>query len=152
MKRDKLVAIFFVFIFCFATFSHLSSCPNGCPHCWQKFNKSLATIILPVEKADRNTYMISLENLKAEIEKARIGDKLIVELKLGNGKPINIGSFTPQIVTRSTQILEKYNSMGKVSCLLPKDLKMMPATGRLIIRDVSGKFKSSKLVQLKFTP
>jgi hypothetical protein len=96
--------------------------------------------------------VISLKNLKTEIEKARIGDKLIVELKLGNGKPINIGSFTPQIVTRSTQILEKYNSMGKVSCLLPKDLKMMPTSAQLIVRDVTGKFKSSKLVQLKVTP
>jgi len=150
MRRNKLMVI--LFLFCFAVTYFLYPCPRGCPECWQKFKNSPATIILHVEKADDNTYLISLKNLKKELEKARIGDKLIVELKLGNGKPINIGSFTPQIVTRSTQILEKYRSMGKVSYRPPKGLKLIPSSAQLIVRDVTGRFKSTKLVQLELIP
>jgi len=96
--------------------------------------------------------MISLKNLKAEIEKARIGDKLIVELKLGNRNIIKLGTHTPKILTKGTTLLEKYNSMGKISCQQPKGMKLMPTTGILIVRDVTGKFKSSKLIQLEITP
>jgi hypothetical protein len=120
--------------------------------CWQKFKNSTTTIILSVEKADNNTHLISLKNLRTEIEKARIGDKLIVELQLGNGNIIRLGTHTPKILTKGTTLLEKYNSMGKVSFRPPKGFKLMPTLAQLIVRDVSGKFKSSKLVQLKVTP
>jgi len=149
MKRNKLVAIFFVFIFCFAVTYFLYPCPNGCPACWLKFNKSTTSIILPVEKGDNNSYMISLKNLRTELEKARIGDRLIVELKLGNTKVINMGTHTPR-VTRSGQTKqEKYNSMSKIPCLLPEGMRLMPTSAQLIVRDVTGRFKSTKLVQLK---
>jgi hypothetical protein len=96
--------------------------------------------------------MISLKNLRTEIEKARIGDKLIVEFQLGNGNIIRLGTHTPKILTRGTTLLEKYNSMGKVSCLLPQGMKLMPSTGKLIIKDISGKFKSTKTVQFAEVP
>jgi len=84
-----------------------------------------------------------------EIEKARIGDKLIVELQLGNEKAIKVGTFSPQVIRTETKILEKYNSMGKVSYRLPLGMKLMPTSALLIIKDITGKFTSSKLVQFK---
>jgi hypothetical protein len=152
MKRDKLVVILLVFIFGFMTSNHLHPRPRECPMCWQIFKNSTTTIILPVEKADDNTHLISLKNLRTELEKARIGDKLIVELKLGNGNIIRLGNHTPKVLTKGTSLLEKYNSMGKVSFLPPKGLKLIPTSGQLIIRDVSGRFKASKLVQLELNP
>ena len=96
--------------------------------------------------------MISLINLRTEIEKARIGDKLIVELKLGNRNIIKLGTHTPKVLTKGTTLLEKYNSMGKVSCNLPRGIKLMPTSAQLIVRDVTGRFKSTKLVQLEVNP
>ena len=112
----------------------------------------MITIIFPVEKADRNTYIISLKNLRTELEKARIGDRLTIELKLGNAKVIKMGSFSPLVLRSKEKILEKYNSMGNVSCQLPNGMKLMPASAQLIVKDVSGRFITSKIVQLKVAP
>ena len=150
MRRNKLMVV--IFLFCFAVTYSLYPCPKECPTCWLKFKNSLTSIILPLKKTNTGTYMISLKNLRAELEKARIGDKLIVELKLGNRKIIKLGIHTPKILAKGTTVLEKYNSMGKVSCNLPRGIKLIPTSAQLIVRDVTGRFKTSKLVQLEITP
>jgi len=53
MVIKKYTMILFLFVFCLVSSSILYSCPSGCPNCWLKFNKSLATIILPFEKENR---------------------------------------------------------------------------------------------------
>jgi len=60
MKINKFVAISVVLVFCFASSYLLSPRPKGCPNCWQKFKNSTISIILPFEKVDNKTYMISL--------------------------------------------------------------------------------------------
>ena len=152
MKRDKLGVVLLVFIFSFVTSYLLFPCPKDCVACWNKFKSSTTTIILAVEKADDNTHLISLKNLRAELEKARIGDNLIVELKLGEAEIIKMGTFSPKVITSETKILEKYQAMAKVSFKLPDELKGIPTSAQLIVRDVSGKFKSTKSVQIEITP
>ena len=152
MVIKKYATILFLIVFFVASSYLVYPCPKNCPHCWLKFKNSPTNINLTMKKTSTGTYMISLGNLKTEIEKARIGDKLIVELKLGNRKIIKLGSFSPRIISRGTTLLEKYNSMGNVSYQLPKGMKLIPTSAQLIVRDASGKFKSTKLVQLRITP
>ena len=152
MKRDKLVAIFLVLIFGFMTSTLHARPPKDCPSCWQEFKSSGTTIILTVEKTGDTTHLISLKNLRTELEKAKIGDRLIVELKLGKADVIKIGSFSPRVLREGETIKEKYETMAEVSFKLPEELKVMPTSGLLVVKDVRGKFTSSKLVEIEIAP
>ena len=149
MKRNKRAVIFLVSIFGVMTSNHLLPRPRTCPYCWEQFKSSRTTIILAVEKADDTTYLISLKNLRAELEKARIGDRLTVELKLGETGVIKIGTFSPLVLTEGITIKEKYEAMAKVPFKLPQELKVIPTSGQLVVKDFSGKFTSSKLVKIE---
>jgi len=80
MKRNMVIGILFLFVFSAVT-AHLLHPypPKECPSCWQQFKSSKTTIILPVEKTDDNTHLISLKNLKAELEKQMLFDSVDME-------------------------------------------------------------------------
>ena len=142
----------FVFFGIFA-FSVLSSIlyplpPRGCGSCWVKFNKLSEQRIFPIEKISNSKYEIGLSRLRSNLEKARIGDTLSLELILGKDNVVKLGTYTPVILRREKGILEQYRGMGKVSFSLPEGMKKLPATGVLVIKTSKGKIESIKTIQL----
>ena len=148
MKRILTIVFFGIF-----AFSVLSSIlyplpPKDCPYCWVKFNKSLNQRIMPIEKISNSKYEIGLSQLRSDLEKARIGDILSLELILGKDSVVKLGTYTPVILQKESTILEEYRGMGKVLFNLPEGMKQVPVTGVLVIKTSKGQIKSIKTVQL----
>lgn len=111
-----------------------------------KFNKSLEQRIFPIENISISEYEIGLSQLRSNLEKARIGDILSLELILGKDSVVKLGTYTPVILRREKVILEQYRGMGKVSFSLPDGMKQIPSTGVLVIKTSKGKIESIKTI------
>ena len=148
MKRILSSVIIVILFCCFLSRYILPLPPQGCPDCWLKFNKSPDHRILPITNISNSKYEIGLSQLRSNLEKARIGDIISLELILGEDSVVKLGTYTPVIQRRENTILEQYRSMGKVSFSLPDGMKQIPATGVLVIKTSKGKTKSIKTIQL----
>ena len=148
MKRILTSVIFGIFIFSWISFNLHPLPPGGCPSCWLKFNKSQKQRIFPITNISNSKYEIGLSQLRSDLEKARIGDILLLELILGKDSIVKLGTYTPIILKREKSILEQYRGMGKVSFRLPDGMKKLPASGVLVIKTSKGKIESIKTVQL----
>ena len=148
MKRILTSVIFGIFIFSWISFNLHPLPPGGCPSCWLKFNKSQKQRIFPITNISNSKYEIGLSQLRSDLEKARIGDILLLELELGNDSIVKLGTYTPVILRREKTILGQYRGMGKVSFSLPEGITKLPATALLRINTSKGKTKSIKTIQL----
>ena len=148
MKRILSSVIIIILLFYFlSTYIHPLP-PRDCGVCWLKFNKSHDHRIFPIEKINISRYEIGLSQLRSNLEKARIGDILSLELIFGKDNVVKLGTYTPVILRKERTILEQYRVMGKVLFSLPKGMKIMPATALLVIKTSMGKIKSIKTIQL----